>query len=570
MSQMMNQTTETMIQVTNLTKVDCGWGRYNLPAGQTAGLPRRIAETLLGNHNFKVYFDAISNQSMVHSSHLPKVFIDDGGHKHGGIMHHNRSIRKHCNAIFVDSIENADVRHWHFGGSHLPTDIATCHGYYTDRFLHIHQEIGRKINTILQVAFSQSRQVISVSNWVAHDIKEKWGVDSIVIPNCVDPAEFWNDDYGDYILWSSYECPEKNPADAFRIAELLPEYQFIGLTNQHDKWPKLKNMTLLEYPQPHDVVKQLMSKARLILCTSLQEAGPIFILEGFASSKGVVAYEANGPAELVTHKKDGLLATQGDVKKMADNIRRMWPKAETYGTQARKTALRYSGDVVWKPLTRLYHNMRYPSVSVIVLAYNNRETLQKTFDSIPEWVQQIVIGDTDGTHADLVPQSPRFQYMKIRNVSPAVNRNELLKHATGEYVTILDGDDFRFPGTLEAQLKYMLENSIDATCAACYRNGEVLWKQSQPEVLSDAKWPRGNLAPHCSIVVKRSLLMELDYYDPALDYCEDYDLAWRIAKKTTFVRLPLVAYHWTFNPTGRSRDPKFEAEYLAKVRKKNG
>jgi hypothetical protein len=350
----------------------------------------------------------------------------------------------------------------------------------------------------------------------------------------------------------------------------MPNKKFKVIINHHDKFPVLRNVELFNYPQPHHVVKDLMSRSRLVICPSLQEAGPIIILEAFASGKGIVAYDTTGPDEIVHSGRDGILCKTHDIYSMVNACDEIWDNAELYGNAALESAKMFDWRYSIQVLNDIYYEASYPTVSIIILAYKNTETLLQAINSCPKWAE-IIIGDADGTHKNLVPS--HCKYMRIKNVNPGANRNECIKHATGKYIAILDGDDYRFPGTLEKQLLYMEAHSdVVATCGGCFRNhvDTVLWGIDAEEELDVSQWKYQNLIPHSSLVVRKSIMDKIKNYDDKLNYCEDYDIGWRINKQGKIIRLPIIAYYWRYSPTGRSRNMNMEAEYLKKVREKNG
>ncbi|OPZ88582.1 MAG: Glycogen synthase [Firmicutes bacterium ADurb.Bin419] len=488
----------------------------------------------------------------------------------GGIASHINSIKKFSNVNYVDNPNHADIRHWHFGGNARSANVATCHGFYTDRFAYVHKDLVKFINNILHTTFKNTEHVISVSDWVHDGIKEKWGIDSTVIRNGIDYTEFQNNGYDDYIFVSAYDCIEKNPEDIFRIAELMPDKKFKVIVNNHDKFPVLKNVELFNYPQPHHVVKQIMSKSKLVICPSLQEAGPIIILEAFASGKAVVAYDTTGPNEIVSNGHDGILCKTHDIYGMVNACETVWNNPEQYGAAALESSKMFDWRYSAQLLNDIYTKASYPTVSIIMLAYKNQDVLRQAINSCPRWAE-VIVGDADGTHKHLVPSW--CKYVRIDNINPGANRNQCLKHATGKYIAILDGDDYRFPGTLETQLRYLETHSdVVATCGGCFRNhvDTILWNIDKEEELDVAKWKYQNLIPHSSLVVRKSVMDKVKNYDDKLNYCEDYDIGWRINKHGKVIRLPIIAYYWRYSPTGRSRDMNMEAEYLKRVRDKNG
>lgn len=100
----------------------------------------------------------------------------------------------------------------------------------------------------------------------------------------------------------------------------------------------------------------------------------------------------------------------------------------------------------------------YPRVSVLIAAYNTRGWIVEAVDSVLRQegcqVEVIVIDDasTDGTGAlisDHYHDDPRVRLLtRETNRGPSAARNTGLKAATGDWVAVLDADDWFYPRRL--------------------------------------------------------------------------------------------------------------------------
>lgn len=101
-------------------------------------------------------------------------------------------------------------------------------------------------------------------------------------------------------------------------------------------------------------------------------------------------------------------------------------------------------------------------VSVIMPAYNNEETIEYAAASILNQthknIELIIVDDksSDKTFSicqNIASKDDRVKVLRNKNNSGAyVSRNRGLQIATGEYITILDGDDWSFPFRITSQL----------------------------------------------------------------------------------------------------------------------
>jgi glycosyltransferase involved in cell wall biosynthesis len=73
----------------------------------------------------------------------------------------------------------------------------------------------------------------------------------------------------------------------------------------------------------HDVPKLLMETDVLVHASVIPEPFGQVVIEGMAAGLAVVACDAGGPAEVITHEIDGLLYPPGDVGVLAAHLRRL-------------------------------------------------------------------------------------------------------------------------------------------------------------------------------------------------------------------------------------------------------
>lgn len=102
-----------------------------------------------------------------------------------------------------------------------------------------------------------------------------------------------------------------------------------------------------------------------------------------------------------------------------------------------------------------------PRCSVIVPAYNVEayvaQALASALGQTQRDIEIIVVNDgsTDRTVDAISPFSSRIIYVEQPNGGPAVARNRALERATGEYVALLDADDFWLSHRLERVVRFL-------------------------------------------------------------------------------------------------------------------
>ena len=130
------------------------------------------------------------------------------------------------------------------------------------------------------------------------------------------------------------------------------------------------------------------------------------------------------------------------------------------------------------------------TVSVVVPLYNKKEYILECIESIQKqtWnkLEIIVVNDgsTDSSEKIVmeVSDDPRIQMYSIKHSGPAKARNVGIEHASGEFITFVDADDFIKPTYIQrmvsaiddadvcvAGFKVWYQKKIYGNCIAAHR-----------------------------------------------------------------------------------------------------
>ena len=181
----------------------------------------------------------------------------------------------------------------------------------------------------------------------------------------------------------------------------------------------------------------------------------------------------------------------------------------------------------------------HPKVSILVTTYNQEHLISQAVNSIlsqeVNFAYEIVIGEdasTDGTReivVELGKQHPDKIRVLLRNPEEAnrdrhiglagkINYLTALRECRGEYIAILDGDDY-FTSThkLQRQVDFL---DTHPECVICFHNVAAIYGDGAtgPETLcppdrkkitdiEELLW--GNFIPACSIMYRREPLLEI-------------------------------------------------------------
>ncbi len=204
-------------------------------------------------------------------------------------------------------------------------------------------------------------------------------------------------------------------------------------------------------------------------------------------------------------------------------------------------------------------------VSVVIPTFNRQAQVLRAIDSV--LAQTVPVGEiivVDDGSADGTAESIRSRYgsrvavFEQQNAGVSAARNRGIREARGEWVAFLDSDDVWFPEKIQRQMEAM--GAPGGPFGLCftdnYFGGNPDLTRSLFEQTGFVNVPRiGQLMDPTtyivagrepfftsSLLVRRSLLEDLDGFDEALSVREDTDLVFRLSFKAKFcfVAEPLV------------------------------
>lgn len=195
-----------------------------------------------------------------------------------------------------------------------------------------------------------------------------------------------------------------------------------------------------------------------------------------------------------------------------------------------------------------------PKISVIMSVYNGQKYLKEAIESILNQTfkdfEFLIINDgsTDKTPEILEKYKRQDRRIKIinnaKNIGLTKSLNKGINIARGEYIARMDADDISLPERLEKQINFLDSHSEIGLLGAAYfeinEKGEIIGKKIFP--VSDQELRkrliRFNPFFHASIMIRKKILNEVGGYNEEIKRAQDYELWFRIAKKTKIANLP--------------------------------
>lgn len=185
--------------------------------------------------------------------------------------------------------------------------------------------------------------------------------------------------------------------------------------------------------------------------------------------------------------------------------------------------------------------MKNGLVTIIMPVYNRPEYISDALSSIfaqsCKEFEVIVVddGSTEDMKAILGEYLQRVRFFRKENGGAASARNYGIERAEGEYISFLDSDDLWHQHKLDVQLKFLKCNKkVGLVCADVLYHG-----RKGGNTKAKAEWEDGDLfgSLFCNsfvctstVVLRRSVLDEVGFFNEQYKCAEDYDLWLRIAK----------------------------------------
>ena len=207
----------------------------------------------------------------------------------------------------------------------------------------------------------------------------------------------------------------------------------------------------------------------------------------------------------------------------------------------------------------MQHNdpTQHALVSVIIPSFNRLQTLKRAIDSVLVQsysnIELIVVddGSSDGTSAwlaQLAPQKIAVRYIEQTNHGVSHARNRGIDIADGQWIALLDSDDYWHKDKLEKQMQSL---ALHAPCRVCHC--DELWIRDGKRINQKHRHRKhgGDIFEQClalcamspsAVVIHKGVFTQHGMFDETLPACEDYDLWLRITahEPVAFVDEPLL------------------------------
>ena len=193
-------------------------------------------------------------------------------------------------------------------------------------------------------------------------------------------------------------------------------------------------------------------------------------------------------------------------------------------------------------------------ISVVIPTYNRIALVERAIDSVlmqsikPFDIIVVDDGSDDGTSEMIQKKYRSINLVQQQNSGVSAARNNGIKHAKGDWISLLDSDDEWTEKKLENQVNRLIKNPDYHFCHTneiWIRNGVHVNQKKRHQkyggYIFDKCLDICRISPS-STLFKKNILEHVGWFDTQLPVCEDYDLWLRITAdyKILFVDEPLI------------------------------
>lgn len=204
--------------------------------------------------------------------------------------------------------------------------------------------------------------------------------------------------------------------------------------------------------------------------------------------------------------------------------------------------------------------MNAQKVSLIMSVYNGEAFLEETINSVLKQTFadfEFVIVNDGSTDKSLeiinqfIAKDSRVKVVNnVKNIGLTKSLNIGIQHSIGEYIARLDAGDFSYPQRFEEQVKFLDQNQdVGLVGSWAYVVDESRNKLKELKYpLNDKEIKKSlikyNPFVHSSIMFRKSVVSQIEFYNTDYFYAQDYELYFRLWPYTQFANIPsfLVEY----------------------------
>ena len=181
-------------------------------------------------------------------------------------------------------------------------------------------------------------------------------------------------------------------------------------------------------------------------------------------------------------------------------------------------------------------------VSILIPFYNCSyvdQAIESALKQDYENIEIVLIDDGSTLYLEkLKPYKKKIVYIKKENGGTATALNLGLEKATGDYIAWLSSDDLFMPDKISKQLKFMLENKLDASFTNYhiidkFNNVLFPWHCKRFTSITEVykEFITTNVINGCTVLIKKEVFEKVGGFNEVFKYTHDYEMWYRLLSK---------------------------------------
>jgi glycosyltransferase involved in cell wall biosynthesis len=190
-----------------------------------------------------------------------------------------------------------------------------------------------------------------------------------------------------------------------------------------------------------------------------------------------------------------------------------------------------------------------PKISVVIPAFNAGPTLKRAIDSVLSQIFtdfEVIVcndGSTDNSIQILESYGTRISVITQEKRGRGAARNRCLERATGEFIALLDADDWWMARKLEVQVEAARRFP---DCGVYYANSYIVNGNGMIYRTMNGRWHvghsgfifpylvRNNFVPTSTVLARTAAVKAAGFFDETLPRCQDLEWFLRLASRVPF------------------------------------
>ena len=218
--------------------------------------------------------------------------------------------------------------------------------------------------------------------------------------------------------------------------------------------------------------------------------------------------------------------------------------------------------------------------SGVISSYNSINTIEEAIESIINQtyknLELLIMDDCseDGSFEKIDYYKNKFENIRVfrnkKNLGLTKSLNLLIENSSGEFIARQDADDISQKNRLDTQMKYLIENDLDV----CTSRAEILNSSKKIPGISyylplKIVMMYKNPFIHGTLLIKKHILEEVNFYDESFYYAQDYKLMNDLIKKQKKIKILKDNLYILNMSNNISILKKDQQKYFAKCVRKN-